>query len=344
VRKVIHLIPYDGIGGVEIAAKSMLRVIAEDLDFQVETIFPPVAASNQWVMLKPFWFLRIVLSLMRRKPDVLIVSLWRAYAVGVLLKILRPRLRLVLFLHFPKDVHGLDRFFSRLAAHLSCNIWADSNETLARRLPNLYSYKYKVISFVTSRIAELSVKPVRPVFIFWGRIHAQKGLQRALQIFAGVHSQIPQARFYLIGPDRGELENLRKLAGTLELKDALHFLAPMNFVEIQQRAAEASFYLQTSELEGMAMSVVEAMQLGLVPVVTPVGEIAHYAEHNKNAIVVQNDLETVANLLALLNDNLRYQKMRRKALATWSNQPLYKDSVINACRDVLEMDKVIKAT
>ena len=43
-----------------------------------------------------------------------------------------------------------------------------------------------------------------------------------------------------------------------------------------KKLANASFYLQTSKFEGFAMSVVESMMMGLVPVVTPVGEIGRY--------------------------------------------------------------------
>jgi len=343
VRKVIHLIPYDGIGGVEIAAKSILRVVVDDVDFRVETIFPPAAASSRRAMLNSWWFLRTVVSLLRAKPDVLIVSLWRAYAVGVLLKLLRPRFRLVLFLHFPNDVHGLDRFFTRLAARFSSSVWADSHETLMRRLPKMQVDKGRVISFVTERIPALFTQSVRPVFVFWGRIHPQKGLVQSLSIFAAVRAEQPLARFLVIGPDGGDLSRVRELACTLGLGDSVNFLGPMSYADIRQVAGDASFYLQTSELEGMAMSVVEAMQLGLVPVVTPVGEISHYAQHGENAVVVKDDATAVADVLSLLEDDARYQAMRQGAVATWVDQPLYKDSVLAACREELGIMQVTEA-
>jgi glycosyltransferase involved in cell wall biosynthesis len=125
----------------------------------------------------------------------------------------------------------------------------------------------------------------------------------------------------------------------LGLGDAVQLLGGMDFSAIRLVADEASFYLQTSVLEGMAMSVVEAMQLGLVPVVTPVGEIAHYSHHGENAVVVTDDVAAVADVLALLEDDERYQAMRKQAMATWADKPLYKDSVLAACREVLGIAK-----
>ena len=207
-----------------------------------------------------------------------------------------------------------------------------------RRLPNIKVREGIVISFITSRIVVLQSKQVRPVFIFFGRIHLQKGLERALKIFAAVFDEQPLASFLVIGPDCGDLARVTELVDKLGLGAAVNFLGPMNFSDIRKVAAEASFFLQTSELEGMAMSVVEAMQLGLVPVVTPVGEIGRYAQHGKNAIVVSKDQIAVADILALLDDDARYQEVRAQAIATWVDYPLYRDSVLDACRKVLRTE------
>jgi glycosyltransferase involved in cell wall biosynthesis len=338
LRKVIHLIPYDGIGGVERAANTMGKVACDDINFSVRLIFPSEAATSRLVIWNPWYYLKVVAVLWHNKPDVLIVSLWRACVVGVLLNLLRPRVRLVLFLHSSNDAHWLDRAVTRLAVHYSCSVWADSRETLMRRLPNIKVREGIVISFITSRIVVLQSKQVRPVFIFFGRIHLQKGLERALKIFAAVFDEQPLASFLVIGPDCGDLARVTELVDKLGLGAAVNFLGPMNFSDIRKVAAEASFFLQTSELEGMAMSVVEAMQLGLVPVVTPVGEIGRYAQHGKNAIVVSKDQIAVADILALLDDDARYQEVRAQAIATWVDYPLYRDSVLDACRKVLRTE------
>ena len=344
MQKIIHLIPYDGIGGVETAARSMARVSSSDIAFRVETIFTQSEAKLRWGTFGPLPFVRTLFRLWQAAPAVLVVSLWRSCIVGVSLKLLRPRLRLVLFLHLPNDVHLLDKFFTRAAARLSCRVWADSHETLSNRLPGLAAEKGRVISFVTACLAALPRHAVRPQFVFWGRIHAQKGLQHALRIFAGVQRQWPSAQFLVIGPDGGDLSRVCNLVTSQGLGDAVQFLGGMDFAEIQALAGSASFYLQTSELEGMAMSVVEAMQLGLVPVVTPVGEIAHYARQGENAVVVTDDAAAVADVLALLEDDTRYQVMRKWAIATWADQPLYKDSVLDGCREVLGIDKTKEVT
>ncbi len=318
----------------------MIEVTHEQIDFQIEYIFR-FSASGKTLLttFNPLQLLRSICRIFAKKPDVLIVSLWRSCIVSIVVKFFRPRTKLVLFLHLPSHVHFLDRFFTVWAARLAHQIWADSAETLAKRLPGYPSEQGRVISFVTQLVFALPDYPVRPVFIFWGRIHLQKGLERALRIFAEVIRNRPESRYLLIGPDGGDLVRIRSLVGELKLGDSVQFFGEKDFAAISTIAREASFYLQTSELEGMAMSVVEAMQLGLVPVVTPVGEIANYARHGDNAVVVSDNATAVADLLALVDDDARYQEMRQQATATWATSVLYKDSVLAGCLDVLGLDK-----
>jgi glycosyltransferase involved in cell wall biosynthesis len=82
----------------------------------------------------------------------------------------------------------------------------------------------------------------------------------------------------------------------------------------------------------MAMSVVEAMQLGLVPVVAPVGEIRRYCRSAVNAVVVGDTDEAVAEVLRLLADANAWRALREGALATWRDGPLYADAVAAQCR------------
>jgi glycosyltransferase involved in cell wall biosynthesis len=85
----------------------------------------------------------------------------------------------------------------------------------------------------------------------------------------------------------------------------------------------------------MAMSVVEAMQMGLVPVVTAVGEIASYCRQGDNSVVVESDQQAIETILSLLNCDEKFQAMRSKAIATWNGKPRYSESVLRACEMLL---------
>lgn len=337
MTKVLHIIPYDGVGGVESAARSMGSGTQGDMEFEIDYIFKNVVPGKEGrTIFNPFPILLAARRASRSDVDVVIVSLWRSAIVGLLAKLARPKLKLVVFLHLPSAVHFGDYAFTRLTSLLATEVWADSQATLLGRVPSIRPEKCRVISFVTRRFDALPVRSVDPSFIFWGRINKQKRLDRAIRIFAGVRKLYPKAQFWVVGPDGGTLADTKDLCVSLGLQNAVIFMGAATLNEIAVYALNASFYLQTSMYEGMAMSVVESMQLGLVPVVTPVGEISSYCIHCQNAVIVDTDEKAVADILNLIIANNSYQIMRSNGISTWQDRQLYRDSVLAACEYLVQ--------
>lgn len=224
---------------------------------------------------------------------------------------------------------------------LACSVWADSAASIDQRFPKLDPERVTVIPFIVRRLhpsqpsAELT--PPAPGFIFWGRLAAQKNLSRAIELFHRIRHSWPHAHFTVMGPDAGELDALRAQCAKLGLTAAVRFTGPLDLDGILQAAEGHSFYLQTSAYEGMAMSIVEAMQLGLVPVVTPVGEIDRYCRDRVNAVIVDTDDAAVAAVLELLDDPRTYDKLRKNAIDTWRGKPLYRDAVLDECRRLVHL-------
>ena len=335
----IHLIPYDGIGGVESAARTTVAMREYPIDFKVVYIYRNLqnqkditATYNPWSLLTAVWRIRA------ESPDVLIVSLWRSSFVGLLVKLLCPRIKLVTFIHLERDVHFLDYLSTRTSLLFSVRIWADSEATIKGRLSAAQIKRSQSISFVTRHFEALPLKKVAPVFVFWGRINQQKGLDRSIRIFSRIHEIYPESRYLIIGPDGGALSEIKKLCMEFGVVDSVTFLGAALHEQIVQYASEASFYLQTSLTEGMAMSVVESMQLRLLPVVTPVGEIASYCQHNRNAVIVDSDEAAVEFISALFQSDERYQAMCNMAIQTWKGKPLYRESILDACKKIVQSD------
>jgi glycosyltransferase involved in cell wall biosynthesis len=336
VRRVIHLLPYDGVGGAEAAARSMADCSCDALDFRLRFIFPRVRTSGQRLQTwNPLAVLAAVRGILKEEPDLLIVSLWRSCIAGILIRMMRPRTKLVVLIHNSVDAHWLDYLFTRWAMALSCAVWADSDASVELRFGNKPRRSYVIIPFLTQRLAparalDEAVLPT-PDFIFWGRLARQKNLARALGLFRRIWQARPDARFTIVGPDAGELVPLQAYCSASGLTAAVRFLGPMDFDAIRALARDHAFYLQTSVYEGMAMSVVEAMQLGLVPVVTPVGEIARYCRAEANAVIVHTDERAAASILHLLDRHEAYLELRRNAILAWQDKPLYRDAVLAEC-------------
>jgi len=343
--QVVHVIPIDGIGGVETAARSVLDHADPAIDFRIvliagRTIAPDrarVAESPFRSPLNPLALLRALWVCLRSRPDVLIFSLWPSLPLLLLCRVLLPQARHVLFLHLEAPPHVVDRVLSRWATRAADEVWADSAATLEARVADPRKPR-RVISFVVNRVAVAGTgETPLPRFVCWCRLSVQKGIDRAIRLIALLRSRGVPASLDVWGPDGGQREPLAALAGELGVADHVRFPGPAARNDLPRVAAGASFFLQLSRAEGMAMGTVEAMQLGLVPVTTAVGEMARYVVDGHNGLIVDpNRLELAADALAaLLRDADGYRSLRRSAIERWQSAPTYAEdlqaAVLEAC-------------
>lgn len=327
--RIAHIIPADGIGGVEVAARSMLTRPLNECNFRIFWLRPTHKDKSA---LSPVLQFKAVREILRFDPDVAICSLWRSVPVALACKLLRPRIKLVQFLHAECPTHWLDRALTYIGMWGADAIWADSKRTLQRRALRK-KRSQRVISFVTERLPPKALRsPTTLRLVSWGRLARQKGIDRAIEFVDILRSRGVNVRYEIWGPDGGEQAVLAEQVAAHGLQNYVQFNGPLDRSQLSQVAADATFFLQLSRFEGMGMAVVEAMQLGLIPIVTPVGEIGSYVQHDRSGLVIDPlQLALGADALqAILNDADRLATVRRNAIDHWHAYPLYADDVCAA--------------
>lgn len=348
--KVVHLIPRYGIGGVEIAAQSMADSSQLKCDYILIFIAGRRSAVNSERVLEssfhsennPLAHLHALRQVISIKPDIVVCSLWRSIPVGLGAKLFRPHMKLVFLLHAATTVHLLDRWLSQIMLFFCDAVWGDSKATISSRLGIKKRVERHVISFVTSsNPIDIKKNQFAPNFVFWGRLHHQKGLERAVNFIRMLIDRGCAAKYEIWGPDDGELDFLSTYIEKAGLENVIAIKGPAKQTELRRIAEENAFYLQLSRDEGMAMSVVEAMQRFLVPIVTPVGEIGEYCLHGQNSIVVQDPddpIDAVNEVISLLHDESRYRLLQNSAYSYWSKHKLYRDDFCETANELFKSD------
>lgn len=343
--KVVHLIPRDGIGGVESAARSMFESHSEKVEFILLLISGHSLINDQKIKTSffnspnnPFAHISAFWKIYQMKPDILVCSLWRSMFVGILTKIIIPDTKVVCFLHLASNVHFLDRM-NDLMLKICDAVWADSETTLIARAGAKNVKIQRIISFVLNKNKVGSKNKLAPNFVFWGRLHYQKGLDRAVNFIEQLIFKGIDAHFAIWGPDDGIRQELQSLIYKKNLDKNIQLMGPAKPEKLQEIAYNNAFYLQLSRIEGMAISVVEAMQLGLVPVVTPVGEISKYCQNEINSVIVydlDNPDGAINSLINILNDETHYRHLQFVARQYWLEAPLYAEDIFCAVHELYQ--------
>lgn len=325
---MLHIIAASGIGGVQVAAESV-RSRNSGIHFEVEEFE------------KGRQLFGLVQRLRKSKPsdfpDLVVFSLWKSAFAMIIFRISFPRTYLVFFIHSSKDKHLADFAMTRLGVLLSREVWLDSPASRDNRLGRVLPTKkpVRVVSGRSNFPVPLEATGLRESFIFWGRLSEEKNLKLSLELLCFLRDRGMAPDFKIIGPDGGARYQLEALVKQLGLEERVSFLGAMPQEEIRTIASGSCFYLQTSSREGFAQSVVEAMSLGLVPVVTPAGEISNYCIDGENAVIISDIASAGETVLHLLKNKAKFFKLRKSAIGSAQRLPTYSNEFISAAKHAL---------
>lgn len=138
-----------------------------------------------------------------------------------------------------------------------------------------------------------------------GRLSPEKGVDLFVQAAAVVHRQHPETQFLIAG-DGPERSTLESLAAQLGLSQHVHFLGRSE--TMPEFLASLDLVVSASRMEGLPMTLLEAMASGRPIVATTVGEIPTVLDGGKAGLLVppENSHALAEAILTLLDDpNLR---------------------------------------
>lgn len=143
--------------------------------------------------------------------------------------------------------------------------------------------------------------------IFVGRLTEYKRPDRFIQALSRVIHDVPTLNAVIVGdgPDRFALESL---ALELGLTSNIKFIGQRT--DVQDIIKQAKVFVLTSRWEGVSIAMLEAMALGVVPIVSDVGDLRDFVQENLNGfILAPDDISGFANRITQLlkNDTLLKQ-------------------------------------
>ncbi len=338
-KKIIHLLPQDVVGGAESAAKTASNLRSNNYDFYLQFLVNKKIKIR--LLANIYGLFEILLSsikVVKTNPDFILVSLWKSCLSATIIKFINPKIKIILFLHLPRSTNLIDYIFTKYIAKLAYQIWADSKSTIDERCKELsldLSKNKRIISFVRYKLEPNTEICFEPNFIFWGRFHSQKRIALALILFKEIYEKYRKAKFLLIGPDCGELKSLKIFTKNHNLDKNVSFFNSMGINEIAKYSKNCAFFLQLSSQEGLGMSIVESMQLGLIPIVTDIGEIKNYCSHKENSIIFSSLLETSEEVCQLINNKDERIRLRGNAINTWSGISTYREDISTAFDELI---------
>lgn len=342
---IVHLVNRLEIGGVEVGVMSLLEseyssdyiVIAiKGADYDFISNFSARNRSNIYICNGYF---NAFLKIINLKPRFLVSSLWRGHFIATIYKLFYRETIKIHFAHSARFAHFLDKIFTKVSIYLSDYIFSDSDKTNNWLQSNvkIKSPQFIIpmnISFIDlNKGIDVMLSKERIDFVFFGRFCKEKNISFSLYFIKKLVDSGVNLKFDLFGRDDGELPMLQELSKSLNLDSYVSFKGciPPNLVE--KTMINYDIYLQTSIVEGMSISVFQAEKIGLLPVVTPVGEIPNYTVDNYNAIYLNEDIdEGVSKFLEALSSG--FLGYRTGIINNMDNYPTFSNKFFSVMDDI----------
>lgn len=145
--------------------------------------------------------------------------------------------------------------------------------------------------------------------LYLGHFLKLKGIYDLVNAIPRICAAIPGAKFLLCGLH--EIKQVRELCQQRNVMSAIEHLGPVPFEQRWEVLRRADIFVLPSYEEGLPVTVLEAMAVGLPIVTTPVGGIPHVVEEGVNGFFIQpGDVDAlVARVVRLARDATLRQRM-----------------------------------
>lgn len=153
-----------------------------------------------------------------------------------------------------------------------------------------------------------------------------------LQAFEIVKAKVPRATLTILGdgPLRGELEELVK---ERKLKD-VKFIGQVKSSEMANYLAQSEIMLSAPHIDNMPVSVMEAMNAGVLVVSSNVGGVPYLIENGKNGLLFKDDdAEGMANCIMEAMENCK----KSRAIITKAREDVKKYSWTHIRKMILQL-------
>ncbi|MEO7393555.1 MAG: glycosyltransferase family 4 protein [Chitinophagaceae bacterium] len=355
-KKIVHIIPTFELGGVQTGILYSLEELNKVYDYKILAIGK---VDNEWLKNMPSSLQNYIVNtgastlvsgwlkgyrlLKQLKPDFIISSLWKSVGLSATYKLLNKKVYLFGFFHSASSPHFASTFFMKVMSFVQDTSLADSYVT-KQFLEKFYKIKNTtIIPYIFTFTKNKGYKNFDPLSVklsYFGRISQRKGVDRSIEFCSLLKEEGINFIFDIYG--EGPIEEYAEKIKKYGLENVVKIKTKLPLHHVIENMQGYDFLLQLSNHEGMALSVVEAMNSGLVPIVTPVGEIKRYSKDGFNAIWLDPEFDAnlpilIKKVKKVINDPSIYQFLSSSAAGTFVNYKKYSEAFIEVVNSYLKV-------
>lgn len=172
-----------------------------------------------------------------------------------------------------------------------------------------------------------------------GRLHRYKGLDVLLEAMKRLCAEGIEIPHLAIAGDGREMQSLRRQVADLGLEKKVVFTGAVFGEQKHWLLRNCKFFLQPSRVEGMPLTVLEAMAYGKAVIGTRIGGTTELITDNENGLLAEpDDSASLSQAILTLLEGKRIEQMQQKAkkFATQITWPIIADRYLALYQQLLK--------
>lgn len=127
------------------------------------------------------------------------------------------------------------------------------------------------------------------VILYAGRLDNNKGVDVLVKAYKLIQEKNRDLNLVIAGPDFGSLEDLKKLAGMLGVREKVAFLNDLNREELLSAYKNSHIFAFPTRYEAFGIVMIEAIACGLPVVATRCSAVPYVLNENSEALMFKKD-------------------------------------------------------
>ncbi|NYI40397.1 glycosyltransferase [Demequina lutea] len=168
--------------------------------------------------------------------------------------------------------------------------------------------------------------------LFMARLHPRKRVMAFAEMALQLSDRGVASRFVVIGPDEGDLGELRAFISHHGLDDVLIYEGAVPYSQVRSRLSKSSVYVLPSVNEPFPVTVLEAMAVGTPCVITDSCGLAAYFRKDSSGLVTDGSAEGLAEAV----ERLLVDAAFRRSTIENADRTMERQFSISAVGDALE--------
>lgn len=236
--------------------------------------------------------------------------------------VLGKKVKIIVQNHAEKPSSGIRKFLQRVAdRYIKVYLFTSAEMGMEWVEKGIIGSKEKIaevmevsaaFSALEKRIDKTST-PGSPVFLWVGRLNANKDPQTVVKAFIKFLSFQPSAKLYMIYQTEELLQQVREMIHSNDKAgEAIQLIGQIPNQQLQEWYFKADFFISGSHYESGGVALCEAMSCGCIPIVTGIPSFRRMSGSGNGALFFEpgNEKELLAALVKTMEMDIERSKTK----------------------------------